>query len=162
MLSFRSSSLLIACFVGLAFLAAGCDSGGDSTDESENEPPPSSFDVTVTLDNIQASAWEVTDVEGESGVASTGTENPTLTLTVGTRYLIVNNGGTAHPFGMRDADGDYLLNQDGNGSLEDDAAIDYDENDASVEFTYTQTLADAVTEYRCTIHGSMVGAVETR
>lgn len=129
--------------------------------------PPSAgsgADVTVTIDNIGAQAYEVTSVEGAPGVAPTGTENPTLTLTVGTRYRIDNNGRiNAHPFALQNADDAYLLRQeaDATGSLEGDAGINYQEDDEGVTFTYTQALADAVAAYRCTFHASMQGSVET-
>lgn len=122
------------------------DAGGDA-------------DVTVTLDNVGSSAWEVTGVEGASDVAPAGTQNPALTLTVGTRYRFNNDGGNAHPLGFQDADGNYLLNQAGDGSLEDDDAINYEETSDSMTFTFTQELANAVATYRCTIHPSMIGDV---
>jgi len=120
----------------------------------------SSADVTVTIDNIDASAWDVTSVDGASGVAGSG-DNPALTLTVGTRYRFVNNGGSAHPLGFQNASAEYLLNQNGSGTLEDDGDINYAEDADGVTFTYTQTLADAVATYRCTIHASMEGDVQT-
>ena len=114
------------------------------------------------MDNVGASAWEVTNVDGASGVAETGTDNPSLTLTVGTRYRFVNNGGSAaHPLGFQNGDAEYLLNQNGDGSLEGDEGINYAEDDEGVTFTYTQALADAVATYRCTVHGSMEGTVQT-
>ncbi|WP_022835984.1 fasciclin domain-containing protein [Salisaeta longa] len=127
--------------------------------------PPSmqsAVDVTVTLDNVGASAWEVTSVDGATGVSSGG-ENPTLTLTVGTRYRFVNNGGGAHPLGFQNSAAEYLLSQaDGQtGSLEGDPDINYQEDGEGVTFTYTQALADAVATYRCTVHGSMEGSVNT-
>ena len=133
---------------------AGDPTPGAGNDEAEV--------VTVTIDNIGASAWEVTDVEGESGVAPIGAQNPSLTLTVGRRYRIVNNGGGAHPFGIQNAADEYLLNQDGSGSLEADANIRYQEDANGVTFTYTQALADVGATYRCTVHAAMTGAVETR
>jgi plastocyanin len=80
---------------------------------------------------------------------------------VGTRYRFVNNGGGAHPLGFQNASDEYLLNQDGSGSLEDDADINYQEDNEGVTFTYTQALADAVDAYRCTVHASMEGSVQT-
>jgi plastocyanin len=120
----------------------------------------SSADVTVTINNVGASAWEVTSVEGASDVAGSG-ENPSLTLTEGTRYRFVNNGGGAHPLGFQNGSDEYLLNQDGDGSLEDNSGINYVEDGDGVTFTYTQDLADAVASYRCTVHASMEGSVET-
>lgn len=40
-------------------------------------PPASQADVTITVNNVGADAYEVTDVQGASGVAETGTNNPT-------------------------------------------------------------------------------------
>ncbi len=116
--------------------------------------------VTVTINNNGASSWSVTNVDGASGVDGGG-ENPTLTLTVGTRYRFVNNGGGAHPLGFQNASAEYLLNQDGEGSLEGNSGINYEEDGEGITFTYTQELADAVATYRCTVHGSMEGAVQT-
>lgn len=123
----------------------------------------SSSDVTITINNQGTSAWEVTSVQGASGVAQTGTENPTLTLEVGTRYRIDNDGGGAHPFGVQDANDEYLLRQESgqSGSLEDDADINYQEDADGVTFTYTQSLDDATETYRCTVHPSMEGDVQT-
>lgn len=127
---------------------------------SANNGGSSSADVTVTLNNAGSSAWEVTGVDGGSGVDGGG-ENPTLTLTTGTRYRFENNGGSTHPLGFRNSSGDYLLNQSGDGSLEDDSDIGYEEDNDGVTFTYTQTLADQVADYRCTVHSSMNGSVQT-
>ena len=125
---------------------------------------PSSADVTITVDNIGADAYEVTDVSGASGVAQTGTNNPTFELTVGTRYRIDNNGGVgSHPFALENSSDEYLLRQeDGEtGSLEGNEGINYVEDDEGITFTYTQDLADAVNNYRCTFHSAMEGSVET-
>ena len=121
-------------------------------------------DVTITVTNVGTNAWEVTDVQGASGVAQTGTDNPDFTLEVGTRYRIDNNGGSAHPFAVETGtDGDYLLRQeaDQSGSLEDNADINYVEDSEGITFTYTQTLADQVGAYQCTVHSQMEGTVET-
>ena len=121
----------------------------------------SAADVTITIDNIGASAWEVTGVDGADGVAPIGEQNPTLTLTAGTRYRVVNNGGSAHPFGLQNSADTYLLRQNGQGSLEGDASVNYQEDEAGVTFTFSPTLSDAVASYRCTIHASMEGSVQT-
>ena len=133
---------------------------GDSTEGPGDSGTNSSADVTVTINNVGTSAWEVTSVEGASGVAGSG-ENPTLTLEVGTRYRVDNNGGSAHPLGIGNASDEYLLNQnqDESGSLESDSGIDYEEDSDGITFTYAQSLADAVATYRCTVHASMEGDV---
>lgn len=121
-------------------------------------------DVTITVENRGNAAWEVTSVSGASGVAQTGTENPTITLEVGTRYRIDNNGGrSAHPLALEDANEDYLLSQesDEDGSLEGNDSIDYVEDTGGVTFTYTQTFADDVAAYLCTLHSSMKGDIQT-
>ena len=151
--------------VPLAFLVTGCDSNSSSMDDNMEDAstPGSSADVTITINNQGNSAWEVTDVQGASGVAQTGTENPTLTLEVGTRYRIDNDGGSAHPFGVQNANDEYLLRQGSGeaGSLEGDADINYQEDADGVTFTYTQSLDGATETYRCTVHSSMEGAVQS-
>ncbi|MCS3680428.1 hypothetical protein GGP72_001057 [Salinibacter ruber] len=119
-------------------------------------------DVTITVDNVGNSAWEVTGVSGASGVAGSG-DNPSLTLETGKRYRIDNNGmRSAHPFAVETGtDGDYLLNQDGDGSLEGNSGISYEEDSEGITFTYTQTLADQASAYQCTFHTSMEGNVQT-
>ncbi len=140
--------------------------GCDSEDSGMGDPPPEPDPVTITINNIGASAWEVTNVDGASiGDISDGTsENPALTLTVGTRYRFENNGGVNnHPLGFQDANADYLLRQESGetGSLEGDSGINYVEDDDGVTFTYTQALADDVATYICTFHSSMVGDIQT-
>ena len=138
--------------------------GCDSEDSGMGDPPPEPDPVTITINNIGASAWEVTNVDGASigDISDGASENPALTLTVGTRYRFVNNGGiNAHPLGFQDASSDYLLRQDGMGSLEEDSGINYTEDDAGVTFTYTQTMADVVATYICTFHSSMEGDIRT-
>jgi hypothetical protein len=122
----------------------------------------SGADVTITVDNVGNSAWEVTGVSGASGVAGSG-DNPSLSLETGKRYRIDNNGGSgAHPFAIETGtDGDYLLNQDGDGSLEGNSGISYEEDSEGITFTYTQTLADQASAYQCTFHTSMEGSVQT-
>jgi hypothetical protein len=133
-------------------IGANAGSGGSS----------SGADVTITVDNVGNSAWEVTSVSGASGVAGSG-DNPSLSLEIGKRYRIDNNGGSsAHPFAIETGtDGDYLLNQDGDGSLEGNSGISYEEDGEGITFTYTQTLADQASAYQCTFHTSMEGSVQT-
>lgn len=117
-------------------------------------------DVTVTLNNVGASAWEVTDVQGDD-VAPTGVDNPTLTLAEGVRYRFVNNGWSAHPFELRDADTDPLLSQSADGSFEGDSETNWVDDGTELAFTVTSELADELDSYICTVHSSMVGSVET-
>lgn len=119
-----------------------------------------SHDVTVTLNNVGARAWEVTDVEGGE-IAPTGTDNPTLTLTEGVRYRVVNNGWSAHPFELRDANTDPLLSQGADGSFEGDSETNWVDDGTELAFTVTSELADELDSYICTVHSSMVGSVET-
>jgi len=117
-------------------------------------------DVTVTLNNVGASAWEVTDVQG-GDVGPTGVDNPTLTLVEGVRYRFVNNGWSAHPFELRDADTDPLLSQSADGSFEGDSETNWVDDGTELAFTVTSELADELDSYICTVHSSMVGSVET-
>lgn len=146
----HESAANLADIVSQGNIGSNVDTGGGA-----------SADVTITIDNVGASAWEVTGVEGANiDDISSGGENPALTLAVGTRYRFVNNGDAAHPLGFQNGASEYVLNQNGSGSLEGDGEINYEEDDAGVTFTYTQTLADAVATYRCTVHASMEGTVQ--
>lgn len=134
-------------------------------------------DVRITIDNVGADAWEVTAVDGASGVAPTGEENPTLQLEVGTRYVIENNGWETHPLAFRDGANEVLLSQaetddddDGDsgpsysplaGAFADDPAVDWVDEGNEVAFTLTDELAAELDNYVCTVHGAMEGSIET-
>lgn len=123
----------------------------------------STADVTITVNNIGASAWEVTNVDGASGIVGSAAENPSLTLSADTRYRIVNNGGSNHPFGIQNGSGDYLLAQPDNidGSYEADANVNFVSDSEGVTFTVTNALAGDASTYNCTIHGAMEGSIQT-
>jgi plastocyanin len=145
----RRRQLLVR--MGGALLATGAVSGVVTGQEAG---------VTVSLDNEGASAWEVTNVEGGGDVAPVGTENPTLTLRVGTRYTLENGGWSFHPLALRDESDDPLLTQDGTGEFENDTDVDWVDEGQTVSFTVTEPLAAALDDYICTIHSSMNGTVE--
>jgi len=115
--------------------------------------------VTVTIDNVGASAWEVTGIDGDDSLAETGTENPELTLQQGVRYTFENNGWSTHPLAFRSADGGALLSQDVDGSFEDDADVDWVDDGDTVSFTVTSDLAAELDTYICTVHPSMEGSI---
>lgn len=140
--------------------------------------------VTVSLDNVGSSAWEVTAVDDDDDVAPLNTENPTLQLQVGTRYIFENGGWNFHPLAFRDADDESLLSQDdddgGNGgggddgpyysgapsatplsshSFADDPDVDWRDDGDEVAFTLTEELAAELDSYICTVHSSMVGDI---
>jgi plastocyanin len=117
--------------------------------------------VIITLDNVSATAWVVTSVEGAEGIADLEAENAALTLEVGTRYRFVNNGGAnAHPLDFRDAEGNFLLAQGSTeGSFESDTEVDFVADSEGVTFTLTQALADQLATYYCTFHPPMTGDI---
>jgi hypothetical protein len=121
-----------------------------------------SHDVTVSLTNVSSSAWEVTGVTGDEDVAPTGENNPTLTLQEGTRYQFENGGWSSHPLAFRDANDNPLLTQSGTGSFEDDADVNWVDDDQTVAFTLTESLASELDDYVCTVHSSMNGSVATQ
>ncbi|MDZ7705235.1 MAG: hypothetical protein U5L04_12220 [Trueperaceae bacterium] len=118
--------------------------------------------VTIGLDNVGASAWVITGVEGAEDVAETGVNNATITLTPGVRYSfdVTEVNSSVHPLDFRDADGNFLLAQgSAEGSFEADEAVAFEASEDAVSFTFTAELADAVATYHCTVHRSMVGDV---
>ncbi len=118
-------------------------------------------DVTVTIDNVGASAWELTAVDGSDGVADIDTRNPTLELTTGTRYRFENEGYSGHPLAFRDARNQALLSQEETGRFEDNDTVEWVDNGTAVAFTVTEELAAELNQYICTVHLSMIGGIET-
>lgn len=123
--------------------------------------------VTITVTNRGSSAWVVTGVEGASGVAETGTANPSLTLRSGVRYrIVVEADRSTHPFELVSTNGSdtVLLSQSANttGSYEEDADVDFQEGSRGITFTMTSELLDELDAYRCGRHpGGMRGEVMT-
>ncbi len=128
-----------------------------------NLPPPSNntnSDVQITLTNIGASAYQVTAVTGETGVATLNVDNPTLTFTNGKRYAITNQATTGHPFALRNNANAILLSQGSNaGTLADDEGIDFYSEGNTIYFNVNSTFATLVANYVCIFHASMSGSV---
>ncbi len=111
-------------------------------------------DVTITLQNVDSSAWIVTSVEGAEGVAKLNSEDTPITLTIGQRYRFVNLGTLQiHPLALRGKDGDSLLNQrPQERPFETDPEVNFVADDAGIAFTLTEVLAEHLSAYYCTAH----------
>ena len=149
----------------------GGGTGGDTTepDEGTDGETPTDGEMSaeisgaqLTIDNVGVSAWEVTRDETGS-VAETGTENPTMTFEVGQRYAVTNDGWGQHPFAVETGDGTALLSQspDEEGDFEGDADVGWVDEGEQLSFTFTESLAAEAATYRCTVHPSMEGDVES-
>jgi len=137
----------------------------DNVDEADGLRLPvdldRSFDdtgVMAALNNVGAEAWTLD--AASAGVGPLDEENPTLTLPEGRRIHIENRGAGPHPLAVRDADGNPLLTQDGEGTFEDDPAVEWVDTGDIVEFTLTADLAEEVATYGCEVHGAMEGDIE--
>jgi len=116
--------------------------------------------TTIEINNVGASAWEVTSIDGNDASASLNTENTEITLESGARYTFVNNGGDAHPLELRTSGNDLLLAQgSATGSYESDSNVNFEVNGNEVSFTLTQSLASELAAYYCGIHSSMNGSI---
>jgi plastocyanin len=157
-----------ALAVGLA--GCGGNTGGDGGD-GDADPSPTATDTegggggdgeaaSVTIANVGASAWEVTE-DSTGSLAPTGEENPTMTFEVGTRYEFENGGWSAHPFALRASDDSPLLSQSADGSYADDDAVDWVDDGDTFAFTMTEALAGELEYYICTVHSSMRGDATT-
>ena len=113
-----------------------------------------SADATLTMQNVDSSAWVVKSVEGAEGVAKLDTENTPITLTVGQRYRFINLGTLQiHPFAIRGKNGDSLLNQHPQDRpFETDPEVNFTADDEGIAFTLTPALAAQVSAYYCTAH----------
>lgn len=136
------------------------DTPGDAETGTPSETAAPSDSLALVIDNVGARAWEVTQDESGS-VAPTGETNPTLSFEVGRRYAVENQGWSAHPFAIRDADGAPLLSQSADGRFEGDDAVNWTDDGETFAFTYTAELASAADYYICTAHAGMRGDVET-
>jgi hypothetical protein len=121
---------------------------------------PTPEPASVTVDNEGISAWVVT-ADGSGSVAPTDERNPTLTFAVGRRYVIENDGWSAHPFALRRADDTPLLSQDADGEFEDSPAVGWRDDGDTLAFTVTADLAADLHYYVCTVHPSMRGGATT-
>ena len=144
--------LLVVLSVAFSVVTLGYAQGTDSASGDA--------DVTIELNNVESVAWVVGSVENAESVAELDTRNPTLSLTVGTRYRFDNNGGAAHPLDFRTERSRFLLAQGGTeGTFEGDPDVNFIDDEEGVTFTLTQELADEIAIYYCTVHPDMVGDV---
>jgi hypothetical protein len=87
-----------------------------------------SGNITLSFKAASFSDWRLEAVDGSSTVGTIGNDNPAITLEVGRRYRIINQGGTVHPFALTNSTTwgtDYLLSQGGTGSFASDAEVNY-------------------------------------
>lgn len=116
--------------------------------------------ATITLDNVGASSYVITSIDGEGASGELDTDNTSITLQSGLRYTFVNEGGSNHPLDFRDSDGNILLAQgDQEGTFENDANVAFEVDGANVTFTLTADLAEELAVYRCTAHAAMEGEI---
>ena len=121
-------------------------------------------DSTITLNNVNSSAWEVSAIEGNTASAPLDQNNPRLLLDTNSRYLIKNNGWSTHPLEIRSAEGTPLLSQDNNtiGNFEDDSSVNWVDNGNKIVFTLTETLSSEMNNYVCTVHtNAMAGSLSS-
>ena len=138
------------------------DDGMDGETPTDGEMSAEISGAQLTIDNVGVSAWEVTGDETGS-VAETGAENPTMTFEVGQRYAVTNDGWSTHPFALLAGDDTALLSQrpDEEGDFEGDADVGWVDEETEFSFTFTESLAAEAATYRCTVHSSMEGDVES-
>ena len=126
------------------------------TAESSNSSEQSTF----TMNNVGASAWEVSSTN-EEYVETSGGDNPTITLETGVRYTISNEGWNIHPLAFRDESGSIILSQSSEEEFENDDDVNWIDSGDTLSFTLTDELANRINSYICTVHSSMVGQIET-
>ncbi len=172
----RSKRLLLPLFLllsGLVLAACNPANNADNSAASSGSSPgtespaattpassPTEEVITITIDNVGATAWLVTTVEGAQGIAELNTQNTAITLEPGQRYRFINNGGGFHPLDFRDASGNFLLTQNSvQGSFENDTEVNFESDATGVTFTLTPALAEQMATYWCSVHPPMTGAI---
>ncbi len=116
--------------------------------------------VELTVGNSGASAYFVSEINGNEDVTTLNEDNSGWELTVGTRYELTVTGASSHPFALRDSANNILLSMNGvDGSFESDSDVNFQTSGTSFSFTMTQALADELDNYVCTIHSGMTGGI---
>lgn len=155
--------LFVALWLSAALLSFGLARGSSQVPQL---PIAAEADVTLTLENVDSTAWTVVAVEGAEDVAELGTQDPVIRLEVGARYHFVNNGSLIiHPLAIRGADGEPVLGQRPNDRpFERDPEVAFEADERGMTFTLTEALAAVVRTYYCTAHPTplMEGALEVR
>ena len=117
--------------------------------------------ATVEVEDADADQTFTAEADGTANWIVDGDTDPTLDLTEGERYRFdlsdVDSG--FHPFALRDEDGDDLIEQNGDGTFQDDPNVNLVEGDDEVTFTLTEDLAAEIATYNCTAHPSMEGTI---
>lgn len=142
--------------------AAAQDDGALVEAVQQSEDGAMSEPASITLGYVGATAWLVTEVPGDEVVAELDTENPAMTLEVGTRYEFTSPRAQLHPFALLDEAGDLLLAQGSTtGALEQDEGVAFVDDGTTFAFTVTPQLAGRAATYVCLVHPPMEGRVST-
>lgn len=158
MKNFRKFLFLIP----IAFLALSCEEDVDDiVDDNDDDDDDNSINIVeMTIGNSGASAYFVSEINGNEEVTALNEDNSTWGLTVGTRYELTVSAASVHPFALRDSNDNILLSMnDVEGSFEGDSDVDFQTSGSSFSFTLTQALADELDNYVCTIHAGMTGSI---
>lgn len=176
-MTYRPSSLACHALAGhvlavvvAAAMLAGCSTGVDGGTEPIPTPPgPGPEFVTITIDADGNDAWVVESVDGpdrDSGpfdptsVADTSAPNPNWTLRIGSRYRVINRGGSAHPLALQTSSSSVILRQGGDGgSFSDDPDVNFSSFEEGMTFTFTADLAERVDVYTCLNHNTARGEI---
>ncbi|MCH7402170.1 hypothetical protein ACFOUP_18820 [Belliella kenyensis] len=130
------------------------------TEEKDNIPDPNFVNSTITVNNIGATAYIFTAIDGDGARASLNVENTALTLKIGSRYEIKNEAGRAHPFLIMGIANTTLLAQnDMVGTFEDNPSVNFVATDSTMSFTLTPELATQIAPYMCGRHAAMTGNI---
>jgi plastocyanin len=131
-------------------------------DDDNNDDDNSVNIVEITVDNDGATAYFVSEINGNEDVTALNENSSEWELKVGTRYELTVTGASAHPFALRDSDNNILLSMNSEvGSFESVDAVNFESSATSFDFTLTQALADELNNYVCTVHIGMTGSVTT-
>ena len=145
----------ISTFILTLFIFISCTSTNTGSMEEENDQ----LSGTLVLGNNGAQSYTVVSISGDGISAETGSENPSISLTVGGRYTFVNQAGaSSHPLDFRNGDRQKLFGQsNSSGQLDDNNDINVVESGDSITFTLTPSLASSLADYICSFHPGMNG-----
>lgn len=160
----KKLTTLLLLMISLVVLSS-CESSDTQTPSNPTPEPNTPTVITLTFSAANSSNYTLEKVEGATDVATPGTD-PELTLTIGTRYRIINRAFGVHPFALTSNETylatNILLKEDGTGSFAGNADVKLEKNSDGITFTLTQELAAQMKSYLCTFHADMFGTVTVK
>jgi|GEM_PF-5933132 len=152
------NSIITSSIVTAVLLFSGCGSSDSSSDTTTVTPVVATV-ASIVFGNSGATDYTITS-SSNSAVAEVNATDPALYLTIGKRYKFSVTNFGSHPLSLNNSAGTALLSMGTVGTFEADTDVNYSyDNNGSMMFTLTASLAESLNTYRCINHAAMTGSI---